>query len=166
MKAYIDGCGRGGGGVVCGFPEWPIIRSRRSLMRTNRHDQGRCFQVDWVNPHIFIYVDVKDANGKGTTKKTWLFPNSGCRRVSAGAGDQDVLMSKQEVTVTANPAKTDASLRVHDEVELSGRARVQHVPGGRGIQVCGRRGIGGQHGLANHRMLTRAAMAAAVLIVP
>ena len=55
-----------------------------------------------MNPHIFIYVDVKDANGKTTTWALQSLPPLFFR----GSGlTKDVLMNKQEVTVTANPAK-------------------------------------------------------------
>ena len=64
--------------------------------------KGVVSKVDWVNPHIFIYVDVKDANGKTTTWALQSLPPLFFR----GSGlTKDVLMSKQEVTVTANPAK-------------------------------------------------------------
>ena len=64
--------------------------------------KGVVSKVDWVNPHILIYVDVKDANGKTTTWALQSLPPLFFR----GSGlTKDVLMSKQEVTVTANPAK-------------------------------------------------------------
>jgi hypothetical protein len=64
--------------------------------------RGVVSKVDWVNPHIFIYVDVKDANGKTTTWALQSLPPLFFR----GSGlTKDVLMNKQEVTVTANPAK-------------------------------------------------------------
>ena len=64
--------------------------------------KGVVSKVDWVNPHIFIYVDVKDANGKTTTWALQSLPPLFFR----GSGlTKDVLMNKQEVTVTANPAK-------------------------------------------------------------
>ena len=64
--------------------------------------KGVVSKVDWVNPHIFIYVDVKEANGKTTTWALQSLPPLFFR----GSGlTKDVLMNKQEVTVTANPAK-------------------------------------------------------------
>jgi hypothetical protein len=65
--------------------------------------KGVVSKVDWVNPHIFIYVDVKDNNGKTTTWALQSLPPLFFR----GSGlTKDVLLSnKQEVTVTANPAK-------------------------------------------------------------
>lgn len=64
---------------------------------------GVVSKVDWVNPHIFVYLDVKDESGKTTTWALQSLPPLFFR----GSGlTKDVLMSnKQEVTVTANPAK-------------------------------------------------------------
>jgi len=64
---------------------------------------GVVSKVDWVNPHIFVYLDVKDDAGKITTWQLQSLPPLFFR----GSGlTKDVLLSnKQEVTVTANPAK-------------------------------------------------------------
>ena len=65
--------------------------------------KGVVSKVDWINPHIFVYVDVKDSAGKITTWELQSLPPLFFR----GSGlTKDVLLSnKQEVTVTANPAK-------------------------------------------------------------
>jgi len=65
--------------------------------------RGTISKVDWVNPHIFVYLDVKDDAGKTTTWELQSLPPLFFR----GSGlTKDVLLSnKQEVTVTANPAK-------------------------------------------------------------
>ncbi len=65
--------------------------------------RGVVSKVDWINPHIFVYVDVKDGSGKTTTWALQSLPPLFFR----GSGlTKDVLLSnKQEVTITANPAK-------------------------------------------------------------
>jgi hypothetical protein len=65
--------------------------------------KGTISKVDWVNPHIFVYLDVKDDAGKTTTWALQSLPPLFFR----GSGlTKDLMMStKQEVTVTANPAK-------------------------------------------------------------
>jgi len=65
--------------------------------------RGVVSKVDWINPHIFIYVDVKDDAGKTTTWALQSLPPLFFR----GSGlTKDVLLNnKQEVTFTANPAK-------------------------------------------------------------
>src|SRR5215831_17583760 len=63
---------------------------------------GVVSKVDWINPHIFVYLDVKDESGKTTTWALQSLPPLFFR----GSGlTKDVLLNKQEVTVTANPAK-------------------------------------------------------------
>ena len=65
--------------------------------------RGVVSKVDWINPHIFVYLDVKDDAGKTTTWALQSLPPLFFR----GSGlTKDVLLgNKQEVTVTANPAK-------------------------------------------------------------
>jgi hypothetical protein len=65
--------------------------------------RGVVSKVDWINPHIFVYLDVKDDAGKTTTWALQSLPPLFFR----GSGlTKDVLLSnKQEVTVTANPAR-------------------------------------------------------------
>ena len=65
--------------------------------------KGVVSKVDWINPHIFVYVDVKDDTGKTITWELQSLPPLFFR----GSGlTKDLLLSnKQEVTVTANPAK-------------------------------------------------------------
>jgi len=65
--------------------------------------RGVVSKVEWINPHIFVYVDVKDDAGQTTTWALQSLPPLFFR----GSGlTKDVLLSnKQEVTVTANPAK-------------------------------------------------------------
>ena len=65
--------------------------------------RGIISKVDWVNPHIWVYLDVKDDTGKTTTWALQSLPPLFYR----GSGlTKDVLLSnKQEVTVTANPTK-------------------------------------------------------------
>src|SRR6516162_1205452 len=64
--------------------------------------RGIVSKVDWINPHIFVYLDVKDDAGKTTTWALQSLPPLFFR----GSGlSKDLLVSnKQEVTVTANPA--------------------------------------------------------------
>jgi hypothetical protein len=63
---------------------------------------GVVSKVDWINPHVFVYLDVKDENGMVTTwalqsQPTRFFHNSGLTK--------EKLLSKDEVTITAFPAK-------------------------------------------------------------
>jgi hypothetical protein len=64
--------------------------------------KGVVSKVDWVNPHIFIYVDVKDESGKVTTWRLqslppMFFKNSGLSKTK--------LLDGMEATVSVYPAK-------------------------------------------------------------
>ena len=65
--------------------------------------RGVVSKVDWINPHIFVYVDVKDEAGKTTTWALQSLPPLFFR--GSGLTKDALLSNKQEVTVTANPAK-------------------------------------------------------------
>ena len=69
--------------------------------------KGVVSKVDWVNPHIFIYLDVKDESGKVTTWRLQSVPPMFMK----GSGlTKEKLLDGAETTVTAFPAKdgTDA----------------------------------------------------------
>jgi hypothetical protein len=64
--------------------------------------KGVVSKVDWVNPHIFVYVDVKDESGKVSMWRLQSLPPMFFK----GSGlTRDKLMDGSEVTVTAYPAK-------------------------------------------------------------
>ena len=65
--------------------------------------RGTISKVDWVNPHIWVYLDVKDDTGKTTTWALQSLPPLFFR--GSGLTKDMLLSNKQEVTVTANPAK-------------------------------------------------------------
>jgi hypothetical protein len=64
--------------------------------------KGVVSKVDWVNPHIFVYFDVKDENGKITTWRLQSLPPLFFK----GSGlTKDKLLDGAEATITAYPAK-------------------------------------------------------------
>ena len=65
--------------------------------------KGVVSKVDWVNPHIFIYIDVKDESGKATTWMLQSLPPLFFR--GSGLTKEGLMGNRQEVTFTANPAK-------------------------------------------------------------
>jgi len=68
---------------------------------------GTVSRVDWINPHTYIYVDVKDAGGTVTTWKLESLPVAMMRR--AGLSRQQILGDGQHVVVEANPARNGMS---------------------------------------------------------
>lgn len=64
--------------------------------------KGVVSKVDWVNPHIFIYLDVKDENGKVTT---WRLQSAPPMFFKGSGLTKEKLVDGSEATVTAYPAK-------------------------------------------------------------
>lgn len=66
--------------------------------------KGTISKIDWINPHIYIYVDVKDRAGAVTTWKVETLPTNHMRR--AGVTKQEILNEAKagEVTVHMYPA--------------------------------------------------------------
>ena len=66
---------------------------------------GTLTQVDWVNPHIAVYIDVKKADGSGV--ENWKFesaPPSWLKRVGVNSADFKKGVG-QTVTVEGNRAR-------------------------------------------------------------
>jgi len=66
--------------------------------------KGTISKIDWINPHIYIYVDVKDRAGAVTTWKVETLPTNHMRR--AGVTKEEIWQEAKagEVTVHMYPA--------------------------------------------------------------
>jgi len=64
--------------------------------------QGVVSKVEWKNPHIWFYVDVKDANGKVTT---WGFSGGPPGMLQRRGITKDVLKIGDEIKVEGFQAK-------------------------------------------------------------
>ena len=66
--------------------------------------KGTISKIDWINPHIYIYVDVKDGAGPVTTWKVETLPTNHMRR--AGVTKDEIWKESRtgEVTVHMYPA--------------------------------------------------------------
>jgi hypothetical protein len=62
--------------------------------------RGAVSKVDWINPHIYIYVDVKDGSGAVTTYKVETLPTNHMRR--AGVTRADMLEGAKAGAVTVH----------------------------------------------------------------
>jgi len=74
--------------------------------------KGVLSKIDWVNPHIYLYLDVKDNDGKVTTWALESLPTNHMRNV--GLTRQDFwnnASTGEVVTVHVNPAKDLANHR-------------------------------------------------------
>ena len=66
--------------------------------------KGTISKIDWINPHIYLYVDVKDRTGAVTTWKVESLPTNHMRR--AGVSRAEIMEGAQagEVTIHMYPA--------------------------------------------------------------
>jgi hypothetical protein len=67
--------------------------------------KGVITKVEWTNPHIYIYIDVKDAEGHVTNWSLEGYPPNTLKRTGFA---RDLLKVGDEITITAYKAK-DAS---------------------------------------------------------
>jgi len=64
--------------------------------------KGTINKLAWVNPHAYVYVDVKDAGGKVTT---WAFESLSPNALSRQGWNRNSLTKGEEVTVEGYMAK-------------------------------------------------------------
>jgi Family of unknown function (DUF6152) len=65
--------------------------------------QGTVTRVDWINPHTYLYVDVKGADGQVVTWRLESHPVAMMRK--AGLSRQDLQREGVPVTFEAHPAR-------------------------------------------------------------
>ena len=70
-------------------------------MKKNVTLKGTVSKVDWRNPHVVIWMDVKDQAGKVTT---WGFENAGVSQLAQEGYNRNTLKIGQEITALVNPA--------------------------------------------------------------
>ena len=91
----------------------PTIRKRRCDSTKPVKVTGTITKVEWLNPHVWFYVDVKDAAGKVTT---WGFSNAPPGALMRRGITKDALKIGAEVTVEGVRARDGSN-------NASGRAR-------------------------------------------
>ena len=100
---------------------------------------GTLTKVDWANPHIYVYVDAKDDEGKVTS---WMFEGSATTLVERNGTHRSDLVSNigKTVTVRATPGRN---------VATRGAAETVKGADGRELIVGGRRYTGGGNNIGN-----------------
>jgi hypothetical protein len=63
---------------------------------------GTLTKVEWVNPHVFLYVDVKDKNGKVTS---WAVETVSTVALHRYGAKRAMFIEGQTVTIDGYPAK-------------------------------------------------------------
>jgi Family of unknown function (DUF6152) len=80
---------------------------------------GVVTRVEWSNPHIYFYLDVKDASQKVTN---WAFEGAGPNTLARMGWLRNTLKVGDRVTVVAFPARDGANVASAQKVTLaSGR---------------------------------------------
>jgi hypothetical protein len=77
---------------------------------------GVITRVEWRNPHIYFYVDVKDANDRVIN---WAFEGAGPNTLSRLGWMRDTLKVGDRVTVVAFPARDGANVASAQKVTLA-----------------------------------------------
>ena len=78
--------------------------------------KGTVSKVEWRNPHVLIYMDVKDADGKVVT---WGFENSGVSTLAQEGYSRNTLKVGQPITAIVNPAANGAPTAIVVKIILA-----------------------------------------------
>ena len=78
--------------------------------------KGTVSQVKWQNPHVLIFIDVKDDAGMIVT---WGFENSNVHTLASQGYNRNTLKVGQPVTAILNPAANGAPLGIIVKVILA-----------------------------------------------
>jgi hypothetical protein len=78
--------------------------------------KGTVSKVEWRNPHVIIYMDVKDADGKVVT---WGFENSGVSTLAQEGYNRNTLQVGQDITAIVNPAANGAPTAIVVKIILA-----------------------------------------------
>ena len=77
---------------------------------------GTVSRVEWRNPHVLIYMDVKDEDGKVVT---WGFENSGVSTLAQEGYNRNTLKVGQPITAIVNPAANGAPTAIVVKIILA-----------------------------------------------
>ena len=98
--------------------------------------KGVITEFRWKNPHVAIFMDVKDANGKVTN---WAFEGNSIANYARAGFNHNTLKTGQEVTALVYPSKVKGSpAAVVAKITLADGKEVlrfqRDEPGGRGVE--------------------------------
>ena len=91
---------------------------------------GVVSRVDWVNPHTYVYVDVKQKDGSMLTYRLESLPVAMMRK--AGLSKQELVGDGKPVVINAHPARNgDATLGYLLHLKMADGRDIQfsRVPG-------------------------------------
>jgi len=91
-------------------------RGRAYDMKTRLTLKGTVSMVKWQNPHVLIYIDVKDDASKVVT---WAFENSNVHTLAVQGYNRNTLKVGDPVTAIVNPAVNGEPLGIVVKVILA-----------------------------------------------
>jgi hypothetical protein len=91
-------------------------RGRAYDMKTRLTLKGTVSMVKWQNPHVLIYIDVKDDASKVVT---WAFENSNVHTLAVQGYNRNTLKVGEQVTAIVNPAMNGEPLGIVVKVILA-----------------------------------------------
>lgn len=91
-------------------------RGRAYDMKTRLTLKGTVSMVKWQNPHVLIYIDVKDDASKVVT---WAFENSNVHTLAVQGYNRNTLKVGEQVTAIVNPAVNGEPLGIVVKVILA-----------------------------------------------
>jgi hypothetical protein len=91
-------------------------RGRAYDMQTRLTLKGTVSLVKWQNPHVLIYIDVKDETNKVVT---WAFENSNVHTLAVQGYNRNTLKVGDQVTAIVNPAVNGEPLGIVVKVILA-----------------------------------------------
>ena len=91
-------------------------RGRAYDMKTRLTLKGTVSMVKWQNPHVLIYIDVKDDASKVVT---WAFENSNVHTLAVQGYNRNTLKVGDQITAIVNPAANGEPLGIVVKVILA-----------------------------------------------
>ena len=91
-------------------------RGRAYDMKTRLTLKGTVSMVKWQNPHVLIYIDVKDDASKVVT---WAFENSNVHTLAVQGYNRNTLKFGDQITAIVNPAVNGEPLGIVVKVILA-----------------------------------------------
>ena len=76
---------------------------------------GTVTRIEWMNPHTWIYLDVKKADGAA---ETWAFELGSPNRLMRYGWNQDSLATGTVITITGSRARDGSMKAAADKVTL------------------------------------------------
>ena len=89
--------------------------------------KGTVTEVAWRNPHVAIYMDVKEAGGKVVN---WAFENSNVSTLARQGYNRNTLRVGEEITAVVNPSAQGAPRGIVVKVILAGGKEIMSREGG------------------------------------